>query len=435
MNVLFVNPPNSGRSIPEERYGITSLKQIFRGEPLALEALAAGLDGHVSRILDLKAEAGEPLRVLSDALAESRSDVVGITGVTCEANVMLAMAREVKRVSKATVVCGGMHASLDPEHFNRPEVDYVIQGLGKASLRELVDALERAEDGTGITGVARTSPGKPLALTPRKFSSRDLMEEQPPRYDLVAGYRDQYVLSSLGLKVGFVASAYGCTHACGFCAIRAQAGGRYLTHSIPAVLRDMRLLGDIPVVRLIDANTFGDPKHAAELAQAIIDAGLGKRIIADVRSDTVVRHPELMALWRKAGLLAVIIGFEDLSDEGLARLGKRNTWRNNVEAVSILHGLGIRIVGDFIASPDYSEADFEHLGKTIADLHIDLPMVSVLTPLPGTPLYNELRERIVIHDLDYYTLTNAVLPTRLPEKTFYETYAGLIKSGHAGAKL
>ena len=37
MNILLINPPNCGRSIPEERYGITSLKQIFRGEPLALE--------------------------------------------------------------------------------------------------------------------------------------------------------------------------------------------------------------------------------------------------------------------------------------------------------------------------------------------------------------------------------------------------------------
>ena len=40
MNIVLVNPPNCGRSIPEEEYGITSLKQIFRGEPLGLEELA-----------------------------------------------------------------------------------------------------------------------------------------------------------------------------------------------------------------------------------------------------------------------------------------------------------------------------------------------------------------------------------------------------------
>ncbi|MBD1400076.1 hypothetical protein [Pelovirga terrestris] len=40
MRILLINPPNCGRSIPEERYGITSIKKIFRSEPLALEALA-----------------------------------------------------------------------------------------------------------------------------------------------------------------------------------------------------------------------------------------------------------------------------------------------------------------------------------------------------------------------------------------------------------
>jgi len=56
MHILLVNPPNCGRSIPEERYGITSIKQIFRGEPLGLETLPGNLEGHEVRIVDLKAE-------------------------------------------------------------------------------------------------------------------------------------------------------------------------------------------------------------------------------------------------------------------------------------------------------------------------------------------------------------------------------------------
>ena len=54
MNILLVNPPNSGRSIPEERYGLDSLKQIFRGEPLGLEVLASYLDDHEVKIIDLQ---------------------------------------------------------------------------------------------------------------------------------------------------------------------------------------------------------------------------------------------------------------------------------------------------------------------------------------------------------------------------------------------
>ena len=50
-----------------------------------------------------------------------------------------------------------------------------------------------------------------------------------------------------------------------------------------AVLRDMQLLGDVPVVRLVDANTFGDLKNALSLGQCIIESGLKKAIVADVR--------------------------------------------------------------------------------------------------------------------------------------------------------
>ena len=58
MKILLVNPPDCGRSIPEERFGISSLKQTFRGEPLALEELAGNLLCHKTRIVDLKAAPG-----------------------------------------------------------------------------------------------------------------------------------------------------------------------------------------------------------------------------------------------------------------------------------------------------------------------------------------------------------------------------------------
>ncbi|MCE1229355.1 MAG: cobalamin-dependent protein, partial [Firmicutes bacterium] len=138
MKILLVNPPNCGRSIPEERYGITSIKQIFRGEPLALETLAGNLDGHEVAIVDLKAEPEAFEATLEDFVP----DLVGITAVTCEANTACALARRAKDLTSATIVVGGIHASSDPQFFNRPEIDFVVIGVGKASFRELVDALE-----------------------------------------------------------------------------------------------------------------------------------------------------------------------------------------------------------------------------------------------------------------------------------------------------
>ncbi len=432
MNILLINPPNSGRSIPEERYGMDSLKQIFRGEPLALETLAGNLVDHDVRILDLKADPDG----LSRTLSGFTPDITGITGVTCEANTVLSLAETVRDATGSMVAAGGIHASCDPEFFNRREIDYVAVGMGKASFRELVTAVEAGKTNVAdIPGIARTTPGKPLSYVSRDFTVADLVDGMAPRYDLVAEHRDSYRLGSLNLTVGFVTSAAGCPFSCSFCCIKSLTGGRYLNHEIDGVIRDIRLLGDIPVIRLIDANTFGNPRKAAALAHRIIDEGIEKNFIADVRSDTVVEHPELIALWKRAGLRSVIIGFEEISDKRLDLINKSNKVHVNTEAIRILKEMGITIVGDFIVSPDYEPAEFERLARYLDDNPVDLPIVTVLTPLPGTPLHGKMKEEILIDDLDYYTLTNAVLPTRLEEKAFYNAYADLMISAHAKARL
>jgi radical SAM superfamily enzyme YgiQ (UPF0313 family) len=431
MNILLINPPNCGRSIPEERYGITTIKQIFRGEPLALETLAGNLLEHEVRILDLKADP----EGFAAALAGFVPDLVGLTAVTCEANTVLALAGRIKRECGATVVVGGVHASNDPDFFNRAEIDYIVIGLGKQSLRELVEALETGGETTSIPGICRTDPGRPLHWQPRRYRRADLVEERPPRYDLVAGYRDRYTLAALGVPMGFVSSAFGCPFDCSFCCISGLTGGRYLSQSIDTVLRDIRLLGEVPVIRLVDANTFGNPEHARALCRAIVDQGIVKNFLADVRSDTVVRHPELLREWKNAGLRSVVIGFEEISDRGLSSMNKESSAAVNLKAIEILHGLGLNIVGDFIVSPDYLEADFDRLARYVADHAIGLPIYTVLTPLPGTALHRQMRERIRIHDLDYYTLSNAVTPTALDEAAFYQQFAALYRAGHQKIKL
>lgn len=431
MRILLANPPNCGRSLPEEQYGIDSIRQIFRGEPLALETLAGNLPGHEVRILDLKVVPDG----LAAALEEFEPDLIGITGVTCEANTVVRIAGEVKAHRNAMVVVGGVHASNDPEFFNRQNVDYVVTGLGKASLRELVDQVAATGDGGGIPGVARTSPGRPLQFVPRAYGVADLAPDCPPAYSLVAENRKHYKIETLGVSMGFVAAAFGCPYRCTFCCIEALTAGRYLPYPVEAVVRDIRLLGDVPVVRFVDANTLHDVDHARRLAQAIGSAGIRKQYLADVRADQVVRHPELIREWKQVGLRAVIVGFEELDQRRLSEMGKGCRAADYRRAAEILHGEGVTIVGDFIVAPDYEEEDFSVLRRFVEETAIELPILSVLTPLPGTPLYRAMADRIVVHDLDYYTLTNAVVRTKLPEKDFYGLYAELTKSFHRRAAV
>jgi hopanoid C-3 methylase len=433
MNVLLVNPPNCGRSIPEEHYGITSIKQIFRGEPLGLEELAGNLDGHDVRLVDLKADPDG----LTKELTAFCPDIAGITGITCEANTVLHLARTIKTDCSALIAVGGIHASNDPEFFNKEEIDYIVTGLGKRSFARLVDLIETQKtDFTPPTGVYRTSPGRPLSLAAHRNTQDDLVEDHPANYRLVDRYRTHYLLEGLGVPMGFVSSAFGCPYSCSFCAIKGQTGGNYLSRPIESVIRDIGLLPpQIPVIRLVDANTFGDIDRAKALAEALIQSGLKKQYLADIRSDTVVRHPEMLKLWKEAGLRAVIIGFEAIDDAALQAMGKANQAAMNTQAISLLHELGITIVGDFILSPEAGEQDFDDLRTYITTNSVDLPMITVMTPLPGTPLYRGLRHKIVNHDLDYYTLTNAVIPTRLSEERFYTLYAELLAQGHKNARV
>jgi len=427
LKVMLVNPPNCGRSIPEEEYGITSLKQLFKGEPFSLEVLAGSLREHHVLIFDMKCESEEAFWA---EFHHFQPDIVGFTAVACEANTVIRLATNVKERSKAAVVVGGNHATYDPEYFNRPSFDYIVIGLGKKSFAELVEKLASGKKSNGVAGIAKTTPGRPLTYLVRDYDETDLMPEMPPRYELVAKYRDQYFLEQLGLRMGFVLSAYGCTHKCSFCAIPNMAGGKYLHYDADAVVRDIGLLGDVSFIRLVDANTFGNARHSQKLCDKITKAGLTKKYFADVRADTIVKYPDLMKNWKDTGLYAVIVGFEDISDERLSSYNKKYQGRIISRAIEILHKLGIVIIGDFIATPDDDEDDFRKLEDFIAAHQIDVPVVSVLTPLPGTPLYKKMKKDIIIHDLDYYTFTNAVTATKMPEKLFYQTYAGLMKRLH-----
>ncbi|MBU2632040.1 MAG: radical SAM protein, partial [Proteobacteria bacterium] len=77
----------------------------------------------------------------------------------------------------------------------------------------------------------------------------------------------------------------------------------------------------------------------------------------------------------------------------------------------------------------FDEKDFERVGVFIENNPIYFSGFTILTPFPGTEQWDILKNKIVIQDLDYYNLTNAVIKTRLPEKEFYRRVSELYKTG------
>jgi radical SAM superfamily enzyme YgiQ (UPF0313 family) len=56
-----------------------------------------------------------------------------------------------------------------------------------------------------------------------------------------------------------------------------------------------------------------------------------------------------------------------------------------------------------------------------------IPKVLFLTPLPGTDLYNEVKDRLITSNYDYFDFFHTVLPTSLPMKDFYKELTTLYK--------
>lgn len=142
----------------------------------------------------------------------------------------------------------------------------------------------------------------------------------------------------------------------------------------------------------------------------------------------MIRNPDIIELAVKAGLRITICGLEATSNEELEAYNKQNTIENISSALKFLNSLGILVNGNYIVRPEYVESDFDRVAQFVSDNPIYHAGFTVLTPFPGTDLYETMKKDIVIHDLDYYNLTNAVVETVLPEPKFYEQVGKLYKT-------
>ncbi|MGZ4810491.1 MAG: hypothetical protein ACXV7D_14300, partial [Thermoanaerobaculia bacterium] len=143
------------------------------------------------------------------------------------------------------------------------------------------------------------------------------------------------------------------------------------------------------------------------------------------RTDIIVKFPHLVEMWKDCGSLAIFLGLESVTDEGLAAVNKKNKACNNVEAINILKDLGVDFTPNFIVDPAWDRDDFTRLRDWIEQMGAYNSGFSILTPLPGTDLWDDASRRVTTHDWEMYDIVHAVLPTRLPLDEFYDEYSRL----------
>jgi radical SAM superfamily enzyme YgiQ (UPF0313 family) len=199
------------------------------------------------------------------------------------------------------------------------------------------------------------------------------------------------------------------------------AGGRYLRRDPEKVVEELAGL-DEEFVFFADDESLVDVPRMREMATLIQEAGLRKRYYLYGRSDTIARNPDLLALWRDAGLERIFVGLEFFRDEDLQDIRKGSTAQDNERAVQILHDLGIDLHASFILRQEWSRADFAAFRQYCLDLDVGFATFATLTPLPGTDLYAEVHDRMLTHNYDYFDFIHTLLPTALPLEDFYEEY-------------
>ena len=220
-----------------------------------------------------------------------------------------------------------------------------------------------------------------------------------------------------GYAFGAIQTTRGCPLNCSFCSVTAFNGAHYRQRPIGDVVREFQLIREKHVL-VVDDNLIGTGAshiaRAKNLFRAVAQANLRKEWICQATIN-FADDEELLALAAKAGCRGVFIGFESPSPEGLQEIGKKSNLskgRDFRASVRRIQRHGILVVGSFIIGLDIDKPGIgKHIAEAAGRYGVDNLNTLFLTPLPGTRLWDRMKEenRIAFNtfpeDWKYYTLT------------------------------
>ncbi|MDZ4199340.1 MAG: radical SAM protein [Kiritimatiellia bacterium] len=406
----------------------------MRLEPLDLEMTAAGVPpGHEVRILDLLVER-RPERAFRRMLREYSPDLLGFGGYSSQVRQVRRLARLAKQLKPGIrIAAGGIHATLAPQDFQRPELfDVVLRGDGAAGMNTLVTALASGrpvpESSSSLpvsserfAEWAAEPPPVPdpacLLVRPR----RDLVRSE--NYYFVCGGSPGEKLKTLFPSVASLRTSFGCPYLCSFCVVHHLAHGKYLPRTPEDVADEIAGLSQ-EYVYFVDDEMFIQPERARRIAEELLARKIRKKYVSWARSDTICNHPDVFRLWKQAGLETLYVGLESLDENRLLDYNKGVPPSVNRKAVETLRELGIGLHAALIVDPAFSTEDFMKLRRTAAELTPAEVTFTVLSPSPGTDLFAKTRESFICPDpYAFYDCMHTLLPTRLPLNLFYRHFS------------
>jgi radical SAM superfamily enzyme YgiQ (UPF0313 family) len=420
MRVTLVQPPQG------TRFGFTRILMV---EPLGLECVGAALQLHHHQVhlLDLRLES---VGALVSELRDFRPGGVGIScGFTTDVYSTLRVARLVKdHLPSTTVFVGGHHASLIPGDFLFPDspVDAVVIGEGEWAGLELVDALERKQDPATVPAVATLANITGRVL--HRAHSNSLDDLPLPDRQLTRRYRRRYH-HAFDTPSACVETSRGCPFDCNFCSIWVFYQRRARRRSPERIVEDLAQVRAMGEERVFFTDDIAFLQHDAyeEIAHQIRAAGIDLLYSCETRADLVVRYRDLFGLWKQIGMKTIFLGIEKVDDNGLDAVRKRTKGgaATNLEAIDILRQQGITPMTSLITDPAWGEEDFDRLEEFVKLAKLPCPTFTVLTPLPGTELWESTKSQITTTDYNLFDVMHLVLPAKLPPQRFFQRLARL----------
>ncbi|HTE19400.1 MAG TPA: radical SAM protein, partial [Armatimonadota bacterium] len=270
------------------------------------------------------------------------------------------------------VAMGGLHVSVLPDEA-ATHADYVVVGEGENIWPEVVRAAERGE----APRIFRASECDPVDVGALPVPRFDLLTDRP--YNRIT-----------------VQTSRGCPWRCDFCASTVMLSQTYRIRPVEGVIRDLQAAMRIrkqPFIEFADDNTFVNKEWSKELCRRLLPLRLHWFTETDI---SVADDPELLRLMRQAGCRQLLIGLESPDRESVTGLELRRDFKakraeDYADAVRRIQAHGITVNGCFIVGLD---AHTSEIFPRILEYALEIPLyevqVTVLTPFPGTPLYDRL---------------------------------------------
>jgi radical SAM superfamily enzyme YgiQ (UPF0313 family) len=331
------------------------------------------------------------------------SDLVCISTITSTAPKAYQIGKRLRALG-IPVIMGGAHPTFLPDE-SLEYADFVIRGEGEHSLVELLEHLEKGAPAlTGIQGLSYRDGDGPNVHNPSGDFIGDLDSLPEPDFSLVHDWTPSNTYP--------VSTSRGCPFDCKFCSVIRMFGRSYRFKSVEATLKELKYVASVSKATkfIVDDNFAANKGRTKEILRGMIAEGIKARWSAQVRTD-VARDPELLRLMADSGCHTLYIGFESINPATLAAYNKKQNREDIISCIRTVKEHGIHIHGMFVLGAD---TDDEETIRGTADfatgLGIDTVQFLILTPLPGTPFFQEMEQsgRLLHRDWSKYDVQHVV---------------------------